>query len=186
MKPAQSIGPGGLSAAAGGATTPEPSLGRLPPLPAPASGAAAVPEARAMRDDMKILVAEDQETNRRLTELFLRKLGYTADYVRDGRGAVAAVKQERYDIIFMDCQMPELDGYAATREIRRLEAEAQLPSPAHPYIIAITANAMAHDHASCLAAGMDAYLSKPITITRMREELEKAVRSRVERRGGAT
>jgi len=155
----------------------EPSFGRLPVSPAPDTGAAAVPEPRSMRGELKILVAEDRETNRRLTELFLMKLGYTADYVRDGRGAVAAVRREHYDIILMDCQMPELDGYAAAREIRRLEADP-LAGPVRAQIIAITANAMAHDRASCLAAGMDAYLSKPITLERMREELEKAVRSR--------
>jgi len=156
---------------------PEPILGRLPVLPAPDPDTAAAPEPHSMRGEMKILVAEDRETNRRLTELILTKLGYTADYVQNGRGAVAAVKREHYDIILMDCQMPELDGYAATREIRRMEADP-LAGPVRAQIIAITANAMAHDRASCLAAGMDAYLSKPITLDRMREELEKAVRSR--------
>jgi len=143
----------------------------------PDSGLAATPEPRRMPGDLKILVAEDRETNRRLTELMLMKLGYTADYVRDGRGAVSAVKREHYDIILMDCQMPDLDGYAATRAIRHLETEATLGGPIRTQIIALTANAMAQDRAICLAAGMDAYLSKPVTIERMREAIDKAVRS---------
>jgi len=163
---------------ASGVAARESSVGRLPALSAPNMDATAGPEPRSMRSDTKILVAEDRETNRRLAELILMKLGYTADYVQDGRGAVEAVKRGHYDIILMDCQMPELDGYAATREIRRMEAEAPRGGPAHAQIIAMTANAMTHDRGACLAAGMDAYLSKPITIERMREELEKAVRSR--------
>ena len=121
---------------------------------------------------LKILVAEDHEGNRRLITLMLGKLGYTADYATDGRGVLDAFERAPYDAILMDCQMPGLDGYEATREIRRREAKAP-PARRHVRIVAMTANAMPHDRAECLAAGMDGYISKPISIERVREELDR-------------
>lgn len=133
-------------------------------------------EEHPQRNSLKILVAEDRETNRRLVELILEKLGYRADYVTDGRGAVEAVRRREYDVILMDCQMPELDGYEATREIRRLEAAAS--ERRHVQIVAMTANAMTQDRAICLAAGMDAYLSKPLGVECMRQEMDRVHRSK--------
>jgi len=115
------------------------------------------------RERYRVLVAEDDAINRRVAVRFLDTMGYQVDAVDDGRQAVDAWASGRYDLILMDCQMPELDGYSATREIRKLESEG----PRIP-IIALTANAMAGAQAECTAAGMDAYISKPVD----REQLE--------------
>jgi len=104
----------------------------------------------------RILVAEDDAVNRKVAVGLLELMGYQVDAVDDGRQAVDSWRKGRYDLVLMDCQMPELDGYEATREIRRLES----PSRRTP-IIALTANAMPGAEALCKAAGMDAYLAKP-------------------------
>ena len=107
----------------------------------------------------KILVVEDNEINRELMARFLAKEGYEVHYAKDGREAVKMAMEEKYDLIFMDCQMPEVDGFEATERIRGRElAKGGAPVP----IIALTASAMAGDKERCLAAGMDAYISKPI------------------------
>jgi PAS domain S-box-containing protein len=105
----------------------------------------------------RVLVVEDNEINRQVAVMFLAKMGYRCDVATNGMEAVEAVKQLDYHLIFMDCQMPILDGYGATKYIRLWEGERK-----HTRIIALTANALASDHEKCLAAGMDDYLSKPI------------------------
>jgi two-component system sensor histidine kinase/response regulator len=118
------------------------------------------------RQRYRLLVAEDDAINQKVALRFLSLAGYQVDAVGDGRQAVDAWHKGIYDLILMDCQMPELDGYAATREIRSLEKEgARIP------IIALTANAMPGVQATCTAAGMDAYISKPVD----REQLEASV-----------
>ena len=118
----------------------------------------------------RVLVAEDNEVNRLLVKRMFEKLGCRIDLAGNGREAVAMASQLRYDIIFMDCFMPELDGYGASRELRELEqGERRVP------IIALTANAMADDRAKCLAAGMDDYLSKPVTVDDIRKTLQRWV-----------
>ena len=106
---------------------------------------------------LRVLVVEDNKVNQQVASLMLTKLGHRVDLAANGLEAVTAVQQFPYDVVFMDCQMPELDGYAATERIRRLVGpRARVP------IVAMTANAMAGDREHCLAVGMDDYMSKPL------------------------
>jgi CheY-like chemotaxis protein len=116
-----------------------------------------------------VLVAEDNIVNQRLVKHMLEKLGCRVDLAANGREAVAMAAKLRYDLVFMDCFMPELDGYAATAELREREERGDRRVP----IIALTANAMAEDRARCLAAGMDDYLSKPVRLEEIREILHR-------------
>jgi two-component system sensor histidine kinase/response regulator len=113
-----------------------------------------------------ILLAEDNVVNQKVATRLLEKMGCRVDVVGDGRAAILAWRTGRYDLILMDCQMPELDGYEATAEIRRLEAGTRRVP-----IVALTAHAMQGAERSCLEAGMDDYLSKPID----RKKLEGCV-----------
>ena len=113
----------------------------------------------------KVLVVDDNEVNRRVACGYLRKLGFSCDIAEDGQQALDAVKEHNYGLVFMDCQMPVMDGYEATRAIRDYLAGKPLP------IIAVTANAMAGDREKCLKAGMDDYLAKPLR----KDSLEKVV-----------
>jgi signal transduction histidine kinase/DNA-binding response OmpR family regulator len=125
--------------------------------------------------NVRILLAEDNSVNQLVAAGLLRKLGYGADIVGDGLAALEALKSSSYDIIFMDCQMPELDGYDATRAIRALEQCSDhggtSKSPVH--IVAITANAMEGDREKCFAAGMDDYVAKPIRLNPLQAVLER-------------
>jgi signal transduction histidine kinase/DNA-binding response OmpR family regulator len=111
--------------------------------------------------DAHVLVAEDHPVNREIAVAMLAELGCRVTTVENGKEALAACRTQRFDAILMDCQMPEMDGYEATREIRQLESERG--SGGATPIIAITANALAGDRQRCLEAGMDDYLSKPFT-----------------------
>ena len=105
-----------------------------------------------------------------LMETMLKRFGYAAEFAEDGKQAVAAQQARRFDVIFMDMQMPEMDGCTAARTIRQWERASQgRPVP----IIALTANAMAGDREKCLAAGMDAYLTKPLKLDDLRAALER-------------
>lgn len=104
-----------------------------------------------------VLVADDNPINRRLMVRYLQRLGYAVDEAADGGEAVEAVKRGNYTAVLMDCEMPEMDGYRATSEIRRMEGTAR-----HTRIVAITAHASGSDRARCLAAGMDEFMSKPV------------------------
>ena len=123
---------------------------------------------------LRILVAEDHATNRRLAMFMLERLGYRADFAHNGIEAVAASEQIGYDIILMDCQMPEMDGFEATREIRKREAARPSAALKRVRIIALTANALKGDRERCLAAGMDGYLSKPFTTQQLSEALQQS------------
>jgi PAS domain S-box-containing protein len=107
----------------------------------------------------RILLAEDNQVNARVATAQLARLGARVDWAADGLEAIEALRRGEYDVVFMDCQMPELDGFAATRQIRELEsATGRRRTP----IVAMTANAMAGDRERCLEAGMDDYLAKPV------------------------
>jgi len=113
------------------------------------------------RRGIRILLAEDNISNRKVALGILEKLGFHADAVADGREVIDALKSIPYDLILMDCQMPGMDGFDATREIRRLEREEQLTAR-HIPIIAMTANVLAGDRQKCIDTGMDDYIPKPV------------------------
>ena len=127
---------------------------------------------------LRILVAEDHEINRRLTMLVLEKLGCKADYARDGLEVLDSWKKGKYDVILMDCQMPFVDGFEATREIRQMEANQAGVKPRRTYIIALTANALADERENCIASGMDDYLSKPFRTEGLKEALQRGAVAR--------
>lgn len=115
-----------------------------------------------------VLLVEDNLMNQKVGALLLEKLGHRVDVANNGLEAVNAVQQHRYDLILMDCQMPELDGYEATRQIRELAPKVErMP------IVALTANAFAEDKERCFAAGMDDYMTKPIQIDSLKAMLAK-------------
>jgi signal transduction histidine kinase len=114
----------------------------------------------------RVLIAEDNAVNRFLATAQLKKLGYAADTVNNGIEVLEACRRISYDIILMDCQMPELDGYETTRQLRSRGGP-------QPRIIAMTANAMEGDRELCLAAGMDGYISKPMRIADLKLALEE-------------
>ena len=114
----------------------------------------------------RILVADDHHVNQQLAVMLVERLGYRADVVANGQEAIEALSRMSYDAILMDCHMPQIDGYEATRAIRGSEGQTR-----HTPIIAMTANAMTGDREKCLNAGMDDYLSKPLRP----EELERVL-----------
>ncbi|MFM7407386.1 MAG: response regulator [Cuspidothrix sp.] len=108
---------------------------------------------------LKILIVEDNKVNQKIADKLFQKLGYPVIIVNNGVEALNVLKQEMYDVVFMDIQMPELDGIETTKAIYQEWGETN-----RPYIIAMTANAMPSDREQCLSVGMDDYISKPIKI----------------------
>ena len=124
----------------------------------------------------RVLIAEDNTVNQRVATAQLKKLGYASDTVANGLEVLEALSRIPYDIILMDCQMPELDGYETTRQVR-------IRGGHQPYIIAMTASAMQGDRELCLAAGMDDYITKPVRTAALKAALEQ--HSEIERNGVA-
>ena len=121
------------------------------------------------RDGILVLVAEDNVVNRKLALQQLKKLGYRAHAVENGAEAIAEVARHEFDVVLMDCQMPEVDGFEATVAIRKAERS----TGRHVPIVAMTANALEGDREACLAAGMDDYLAKPVQLAELRAILER-------------
>ncbi len=126
--------------------------------------APALTPATALDNRLRVLVAEDNVVNQRVVLMLLKRLGVSADLANDGSQAIAAVVQNRYDLVLMDVQMPEVDGLAATREIRN-----RFPRGHQPVIVGLTAHATTEYHDICLAAGMDGYLTKPLDPQKLRD-----------------
>ena len=138
------------------------------PAPAPTDG---LPQF----DGVRILLAEDNAVNQKVAMGWLKKFGFTTDAVGNGLEAIQALERAPYDIVFMDCQMPEMDGFEATRLIREREGDTRQDCPwkAPVHIVALTANAMQGDRDKCLAAGMTDYLSKPLRLKELQAALER-------------
>jgi CheY-like chemotaxis protein len=141
----------------------------VPDLENPRSGNAQ--EAASTAISPRILMAEDNAINQRVGKLILQRAGFVVDVVQDGRQALQAHKDNPYDLILMDCQMPVMDGFEASRQIRLL-AHRQ------PVIVAVTANALLGERERCLEAGMDDYLSKPFQAEQLIGVVQKWVGAR--------
>lgn len=135
--------------------------------PAPAAGKAAPEEDRDITR-LRILVADDNPNNRAIIGRMLERLKCSCDMVNDGAAAVLKARERPYDVVMMDLQMPELDGRSAAAQIRLLELAHQ------PRIVAMTANAYTEEWAACREAGMDDFVTKPMTISMLREALERS------------
>jgi two-component system, sensor histidine kinase and response regulator len=132
------------------------------PAPPPASSSSLSPR-------FHILVAEDNQMNQRLTARFLEKMGHTVTLAQDGQEALTLVQHQHFDLVLMDMRMPVMDGLQATRRIRSLESSSGKRLP----ILALTANAFDEDRNLCLKAGMDGFLSKPVSPAELRAEIER-------------
>ncbi len=133
-----------------------------------ASGALMFDASFASRLPLRILIADDNRVNQKVGSGFLGKLGYRADVVSNGLEVLQALERQPYDLIFLDVQMPEMDGYEAARQLRLRWTGAD-----RPRIIAMTGNAMQGDRENCLQAGMDDYIAKPVRAEDLRAALER-------------
>jgi signal transduction histidine kinase/CheY-like chemotaxis protein len=121
---------------------------------------------------LKILVVEDSVVNQKLAVAMLTKLGHEVVIAGDGKQALAAMEVNEFNLVLMDIQMPEMDGFETVRRLRRAEVDSRLP------VIALTANAMHGDREACLAAGMDAYLSKPIRLQKLTDVINEVCQAK--------
>ena len=123
------------------------------------------------RKQLRILLVEDNPTNQQVVTLFLSHDGHSVTIAESGGESLALVERERFDVILMDVQMPDMDGYLTTREIRLRERETGERVP----IIALTAHAFEADRARCFEAGMDEFLTKPINMNELRRILDRII-----------
>jgi CheY-like chemotaxis protein len=122
-------------------------------------------------DSVSLLLVEDNKINQRIALLNLERLGYQVDLAENGEEAISKYRKRKYDLIFMDIQMPVLDGLEAAKRIRAYEEAEEIAEPV--YIIAMTANAMKGDRETCLEAGMNDYISKPFRAEELSESLNR-------------
>jgi signal transduction histidine kinase/CheY-like chemotaxis protein len=141
--------------------------------PAPALPAAPMEAGRSSAEGAKVLLVEDNRVNQTVARKLLEKIGARVTLAENGRQAVERSAEDSFDVVLMDCQMPEMDGYEATRAIRARDAAAR-----RVYIAAMTAHAMVGDREQCLAAGMDDYVAKPIQLDELRAVIERAIATR--------
>ena len=142
-------------------------------IPEPPPAPETEPEIAPKRERPRVLVAEDNAVNQKIAARLLQKVGLDVDVVGNGREAVEAWDKTSYDLILMDCQMPDMDGFEATEWIREREDNGvRVP------ICALTAHAMEADREKCLSAGMDHYLSKPIDLKKLTEAVDQLVHSK--------
>ena len=147
---------------------PKPVVAAPPAAPA----ASATPAGAAAR----ILVAEDNPVNQKVATQYLKKFGHAAVVAANGQEAIEALRRHPFELVLMDVQMPELDGFEATKRIRALQAAGEPGFAREIRIVAMTANAMTGDRELCMAAGMDDYIGKPLTPTSVRAMLDKYIR----------
>ena len=150
--------------------------------PRPATTPNGPPGLSQAETPLRVLVAEDNPVNQMLAVAILTMMGHRAEVAGNGKEAVNAVKSLAYDVVLMDVQMPEMDGFEATAEIRALpEPQNRIP------IIALTANAMQGEDKVCRSKGMDDYLAKPIDVAKLAQALERWGKARVDaaRRSGS-
>src|SRR5581483_6087652 len=155
--------------------------GRAPPLtaapPLAETPEPIAPEPAEAAATSRILVVEDSSINQQVALGLLRQLGYRADAVANGLEAIEALERIHYAAVLMDCEMPEMDGFEASVEIRRRESGTR-----HTPIIAMTGNAMEGDRERCLAAGMDGYITKPVHLDELRAVFERWLPAAASRR----
>lgn len=144
----------------------EPSVGRSQSLTLESEKAAEINYER-----LRVLIVDDNATNQKVIERFLKKIGCRVEVAGNGEEAIAAFRRGGLDLIFMDCQMPELDGYEATRIIRSIEKESK--SESRLPIVALTAHALSGDREKCMQAGMDDYVSKPVSLNTLKQTIER-------------
>ena len=121
----------------------------------------------------QILVAEDNEANRTLMVEALELFGFVPTTVTNGKQALDALRERHYDLVLMDCRMPEMDGFDATRHFRALEEQTRQPRTP---VVALTANAMAGDRERCIQAGMDDYITKPFELLELKSVVERLIK----------
>ena len=157
-------------------------LQRLLTAPPAASEETQAREPAGPADALRVLLVEDNLVNQRVATLMLRKLNCIVIFATDGRQALTMLSQQDFPLVLMDCQLPELDGFEATRQIRAAESAGLWGNRSRLYVVAMTANAMEGDRERCLAAGMDDYISKPMNTAQLSAIITRARNADIARR----